>query len=87
MLALVLIASGLVPLGYGSWRGYAAARSALLPLVREGDETRTLIDATRPVHARSRVRLAARHLLLAVAWISVAMYGLYLLAAGAAVLR
>jgi hypothetical protein len=87
MLAVILLASGLVALGYGSWRGYAAARAALLPLLRDGDETRALIDATRPVLDRTRIRQAARNVLVAVAWIGVAMYGLYLATLGAAVLR
>ncbi len=55
-----------------------AARSAVLPLVREGDPTRTLIEATRPVHDRSRVRIAARNVALSLAWMCIAMYGLYL---------
>jgi hypothetical protein len=87
MIGVVLLASGLVGAAYGSWRGYRAAQAALMPLVRNGDETRTLIEATRPIHARSRVRAMARHGTLAVAWITVAMYGLYLLTTGAAVLR
>jgi hypothetical protein len=76
--ALVLLAAGAFLAAWGSWRGYVAARAALLPLVREGDPTRTLIDASRPVHARTRVRVMARHMLLAVVWLSVAMYGLFL---------
>jgi hypothetical protein len=87
MIGAVLVVSGLVALGYGSWRGYAAARSALLPLVREGDPTRTLIEATRPIHARARVRMAARSVVAAVAWLAVAMYGLYLATVGLTVLR
>ena len=82
MVGVVLVVSGLVAVAYGSWRGYAAARSALVPLVRDGDPTRTLIEATRPLHARSRVRFAARQVMLAVLWLCVAMYGLYLLTVG-----
>jgi hypothetical protein len=82
MTGVVLLASGLFLAGWGSWRGYAAARAALLPLVREGDPTRTLVDATRPVHARTRVRVAARHVLAGVAWLGFAMYGLYLATVG-----
>ena len=44
--------------------------SALMPLVREGDPTRTLIDATRPVHARTRVRVMARNVVAAVGWLA-----------------
>ena len=83
MTAVVLLAAGAFLAGWGSWRGYQSARAALLPLVREGDPTRTLIDASRPVHARTRVRVMARHVLLAVAWLSVAMYGLFLATVGA----
>ena len=84
MVGAVLVLSGLVTVAWGSWRGYGAARSALAPLVREGDPTRTLIEASQPLHARSRVRLAARHVLLAIAWVCVSMYGLYLLTVGLA---
>jgi hypothetical protein len=83
--AAVLLATGLIAMGYGSWRGYLAARAALVPLLREGDETRTLIESARPLHARTRVRLAARHVLLAIGWLTVAMYGMYLATAGVAV--
>jgi hypothetical protein len=87
MVGAILLLSGFVAVTYGSWRGYAAARSALVPLLREGDETRTLIDAARPVHARSRVRVAARNVGVAIMWIGVAMYGLYLATMGATVIR
>jgi hypothetical protein len=82
MVGAVLVVCGLIAVAIGSWRGYAAARSALLPLVRAGDPTRTLIETTRPLHARARVRLAARHVALALAWLCIAMYGLYLFTAG-----
>ena len=54
----------------------------MLPLVREGDPTRTLIDATRPLHGRTRVRIAARNVALALGWLVVAMYGLFLATVG-----
>lgn len=82
MLGAVLVLSGLVALVYGSWRGYSAARAALLPLVRDGDPTRSLIEATRPLHARARVRLAVRHVGLAMVWLTIAMYGMYLATVG-----
>jgi hypothetical protein len=85
MLAAVLVVSGLFAIAYGSWRGYVAARTAMLPLLREGDPTRTLIEAGRPLHARARVRLAVRQVLLAVGWLTVALYGLYLATVGSAV--
>ena len=84
MLVLVVIVSGLFAMAYGSWRGYVAARSALVPLLREGDPTRTLIESGRPIHARVRVRLALRQVVVAVAWLSVALYGMYLATVGAA---
>jgi hypothetical protein len=87
MIGAVLVVSGLVALGYGSWRGSMAARSALLPLVGGGDPTRTLIDTARPIHARVRVRTAARSIVVAVAWLAIAMYGLYLATVGLAVPR
>src|SRR3954466_6884663 len=85
MLAAILVLSGLFATVYGTSRGYAAARRAPVPLIREGEPTRTLIEAGRPIHARSRVRFAARHALLAVGWLSVAMYGMYLATVGAGV--
>ena len=82
MTALVLVCAGAFLAAIGSLRGYGAARAALMPLVREGDPTRTLIDATRPVHARTRVRLMARNVVLAVGWLTLAMYGLFLTTIG-----
>jgi hypothetical protein len=82
MPSLVLLLCGAVLAVYGSWRGYAGARTALLPLVRAGDPTRDLVDATRPVHARTRVRVAVRHVAGAVGWLTVALYGLYLATTG-----
>ena len=52
---------------------------------RQDDATRTLIDAGRPLHARTRVRFAARQTVVAVVWLSVALYGLYLATVGVAV--
>jgi hypothetical protein len=82
MTGVVLVWSGVFLALWGAWRGYTAARSALLPLVREGDPTRSLVDAARPVRERARVRLAARHAALAVLWLGVAMYGMYLATVG-----
>ena len=76
--------SGAFAMVYGSWRGYVSAKAALAPLVTEGDPTRTLIEAHRPIHARSRVRLAIRHVVVAVGWLTVALYGMYLATAGMA---
>jgi hypothetical protein len=82
MTGVVLVWAGVFLAFWGAWRGYGAARSALAPLVRDGDPTRSLVDATRPVHARVRVRLAARNVVTAVAWLGIAMYGMYLATVG-----
>jgi hypothetical protein len=87
LLSAVLIASGLFATVVGCWRGYGAARAALVPLLREGEPTRSLIEARRPVHARTRVRLAARQALVAVLWITLSLYGMYLATVGVAVAR
>ena len=84
MLGAVLLVSGLFATVYGTWRGYVAARAALLPLLREGEPTRSMIEAGRPLHARTRVRLAARQVIFAVAWLTVALYGMYLATVGVA---
>ncbi len=86
MTGVVLLCSGLFLVAWGSWRGYVAARSALLPLVREGDPTRTLVNSTRPLHARTRVRLAVRSVGFALIWLGIAMYGMYLATVGAGLL-
>ncbi len=82
MIGAILLLSGAFTVVYGSWRGYVAARSALMPFVGEGDETRTLVEAAQPVHARARVRLAVRNAGLAMIWLGLAMYGLYLATVG-----
>ncbi len=86
MTGAVLLLAGLFTVVYGSWRGYLAARSAALPFVREGDETRSLVEAAQPVHERARVRFAIRHAGLSLLWLGVAMYGLYLVTAGMTVM-
>ncbi len=78
----LLIVTGLAAAAFGTWRGYMAAREALGPLVHEGEPTRTAIEAARPVHARSRVRLFARRSTNAVGWLLVALYGVFLLSVG-----
>lgn len=85
MIGAILLLSGAFAIGYGSWRGYVAARSALMPFVREGDETRTLVESAQPVRARARVRLAVWSAGLAMVWLGVAMYGLYLATVGLSV--
>jgi hypothetical protein len=81
-MGFLLVGCGLTALAIGGWRGYALAREALAPLVHTGDPTRTAIEAARPVHARFRVRLFARRVTAAAAWLVVALYGLYLIQAG-----
>ncbi len=81
-MGLLLVGCGLTALAIGGWRGYALAREALAPLVHAGEPTRTAMEATRPVHARFRVRLFARRVTVAAAWLVVALYGLYLVQAG-----
>jgi hypothetical protein len=82
MTGVVLVWAGVFLAFWGAWRGYGAARAALAPLVRDGDPTRSLVDATRPAYARVRVRLAARNVVIAVAWLGIAMYGTYLATVG-----
>jgi hypothetical protein len=86
MAALVLILAGAFAATWGVVRGYLSARAALLPIVGDGEPTRGLVEASQPVYTRPRVRMAARHAVLAVAWLVVAMYGLYLVTVGLEVL-
>jgi hypothetical protein len=81
-MGFVIVGCGLTALAIGGWRGYALAREALAPLIHPGDPTRTAIEAARPVHARFRVRLFVRRVTAAAAWLTVALYGLYLVQAG-----
>jgi hypothetical protein len=87
MAALVLIASGTFVLGWGLVHGFLMARAAVAPLAGDGEPTRRLVEASRPVYARSRVRASIRSAVLAAAWLVVAMYGLYLATVGMEVVR
>jgi hypothetical protein len=78
----LLVLTGLTAAAIGTWRSYGAARLALAPLVHLGEPTRTSLDAERPVHERSRVRLFARRVVLALAWLVVGFYGLFLVSVG-----
>ena len=80
----VLLLSGVVAVAMGTWRGYVNARAVMAPLVHPGDPTRTAIEATQPLAERSRVRRMARNVAAAVAWLVVAMYGLFLIASAEA---
>jgi hypothetical protein len=85
--ALVLILTGTYALAWGLVRGYLSARSALLPMVTDGEPTRRLIEASKPVYARTRVRSSVRSAVFAVVWLTVAMYGLFLATVGVEVWR
>ncbi len=87
MAALVLIASGTFALGWGLVRGFLMARAAVRPLACDGEPTRRLVEASRPVYARAQVRASIRFAVLAAAWLVVAMYGLYLATVGLEALR
>jgi hypothetical protein len=50
--------------------------------VRQGDPTRAAIDAARPLPAREGVRRAVRSVVAAVAWLVLALYGLFLASTG-----
>jgi hypothetical protein len=85
--ALVLILTGTFALAWGLVRGYVSARVALLSLVGDGEPTRSLIESSRPVYARARVRARARRVASSVLWLTVAMYGLFLVTVGMEVVR
>ena len=53
MLGVTLTACGFVTATFGTWRGYANARAALVSLADDGDPTRASIDANRPILART----------------------------------
>jgi hypothetical protein len=67
---------------FGTWRGYANARTAVVALARDGDPTRSAIEASRPILSRTRVRRFVRPLAAAVVWLAVAMYGLLMVSLG-----
>ena len=83
-MATLLVVVGTAVVALAAWRGYAAARVAVGPLVHDGDPTRSLIEASRPIHERARIRSFARGVTLSIGWIVVATYGLFLLAVGLA---
>lgn len=78
-MGLLLILCGTIATLTGLHRGFVLAREALAPLAHDGDPTRTAIEATRPFPARPRVRRFVGRALGAIAWLAVAMYGLYLI--------
>jgi hypothetical protein len=83
----VILVCGAIAALTGTWRGYVHARAVLAPLIHDGGPTRTAVEAGQPFVARPRVRRVAGSVGLALVWLAVAMYGLYLVAAGAEVVR
>ena len=79
MARFVLQLCGVIAVVIALWRSYVATREAVGPLIHDGDPTRTAIEATRRVTDRPRVRLFARRLGVAIGWLGVAMYGLFLI--------
>ena len=85
MLGVTLSACGLVIAVFGTWRGYANARAAIVSLAAAGDPTREALEAARPILARTRMRRFVRPLVVALLWLAVAMYGLFMVSLGGAV--
>ena len=67
----VLVACGLAATAIGTWRGYVNARAVVAPLAHAAAEG-------------ARVRQAARSLVAAIAWLVIALYGLFLVASAEA---
>ena len=80
----VLLACGLAATAIGTWRGYVNARAVMAPLVRPADATPTTVKSTTPDAERARVRQVARNLVAAIAWLVIALYGLFLVASAEA---
>jgi hypothetical protein len=85
MLGVTLTVCGLVAATFGTWRGYANARDALVSLAQDGEPTRAAIDASRPILARTRVRRFVRPVVVAMLWLAIAMYGLLMVSRGGTV--
>jgi hypothetical protein len=83
MPAAVAVACGTAATAVAAAATLGHLRSAIRPLRQDGEPTRAAIEAARPLVARTRVRLVARHAILAAGWLAVAGYGLGLAAAGA----
>ena len=82
MLGVTLTACGLVTATFGTWRGYANARDALVSLARDEEPTWVAIGASRPFLARTRVRRFVRPVVVAMPWLAIAMYGLLMVSLG-----
>jgi hypothetical protein len=81
-MAILLTVCGLIAAIVGSWSGYASARTALGPIVHDGDQTRTAVETDQPIYRRSRFRLVVHRVLASLGWLVVAGYGLFLAAVG-----
>jgi len=81
-MAILLMTCGLTALVLGAWRSYVVTREALGPIVHDGEPTRTNLEATWPIYRRSRVRTFIRRLVISFGWLSIAMYGLFLVTVG-----
>jgi hypothetical protein len=79
MARFVLQLCGVIAIVIAASRSYAATRQAVGPFVHEGDPTRTALEATRRITDRPRVRLFARRLVVAIGWLAVVIYGLFLI--------
>ena len=79
MARFVLQLCGVIAVVIAAARSYAVSREAISPLMHDGDPTRTAIEATRRLTDRPRIRLFARRLAVAIGWLAVAMYGLFLI--------
>ena len=79
-----MLACGLAATAIGTWRGYGNARAVVAPLVHPADATPTAVKATTPDDEHARVRQAARNLVAAIAWLVIALYGLFLVASAEA---
>ena len=77
------MACGVTALVLGTWRGYAGVRDALGPIVHDGEPTRTQVESSWPIYRRSRVRRFARRVVVSIGWLSIAMYGLFMVTVGA----
>ncbi len=84
-MGLLLVSCGLALAAIGTWSGYRNAREAMIPLLHEGDPTRAAIDASRPVRERAGLRQTVRSAAVAVGWLVLALYGLFLASTGSVV--
>jgi hypothetical protein len=81
-MGILLTVCGLTALVLGAWRSYTVARDALVPIAHDGEPTRSKVEASWPIYRRSRVRRFVRRVVVSVGWLSIAMYGLFLLTVG-----